>query len=383
MAPALPLLLATTSLFCLSALLSTSRAVAHDILPLGSSLAVEAFQTDVLQSPDGTFSCGFYSIYTNAFTFSIWYSKAADKTVVWSANRDRPVHVKRAAFTLQKDGNMVLKDYDGAVVWQACGNFTNVQQAQLLDTGNFILKATNGKIIWQSFDSPTDTILPTQHFTASTKLVPTTRSHASGPGIKRRLTLDPDGNLRLYSLNDLDGSWSVSMAAMSQPCNVHGLCGPNGICHYSPKPTCSCAPGYVMSNPGNWTEGCSAIVNITCDHQEPMKFVKLKHTDFWGSDQKHLLPVSFYYCRNICMNDCTCKGFQYQEDTSSCYPKASLFSGRTYPTNDARTIYLKLPARRAEAIRSMGDRGRIQGDDQSFQKIQLQRTCEGNNEFQG
>ena len=45
------------------------------------------------------------------------------------------------------------------------------------------------------------------------------------------------------------------------------------------------------------------------------------------------------------MNDCTCKGFQYQEDTSSCYPKASLFSGRTYPTNDARTIYLKLPDR--------------------------------------
>uniref|UniRef100_A0A453MGE8 Receptor-like serine/threonine-protein kinase n=1 Tax=Aegilops tauschii subsp. strangulata TaxID=200361 RepID=A0A453MGE8_AEGTS len=341
MAPTLSLLLATTSM----ALLLFSRAVAHDTLPLGSSLAVEAFQTDVLQSPDGTFSCGFYSIYTDAFTFSIWHSKAADKTVVWSANRGRPVHVKRAAFTLQRDGNMVLVDYDGAVVWQAGGNFTNVQQAQLLDTGNLILKDTDGKTIWQSFDSPTDTILPTQHFTASTKLVPTTRSHVSGPGIKRRLTLDPDGNLRLYSLNDLDGSWSVSMAAISQPCNVHGLCGPNGICHYSPKPTCSCAPGYVMSNPGNWTEGCTAIVNITCDHQEPMKFVKLKHTDFWGSDQKHLLPVSFYYCRNICMNDCTCKGFQYQEDTSSCYPKASLFSGRTYPTNDARTIYLKLPDR--------------------------------------
>uniref|UniRef100_A0A453MGQ3 Receptor-like serine/threonine-protein kinase n=1 Tax=Aegilops tauschii subsp. strangulata TaxID=200361 RepID=A0A453MGQ3_AEGTS len=305
MAPTLSLLLATTSM----ALLLFSRAVAHDTLPLGSSLAVEAFQTDVLQSPDGTFSCGFYSIYTDAFTFSIWHSKAADKTVVWSANRGRPVHVKRAAFTLQRDGNMVLVDYDGAVVWQAGGNFTNVQQAQLLDTGNLILKDTDG------------------------------------PGIKRRLTLDPDGNLRLYSLNDLDGSWSVSMAAISQPCNVHGLCGPNGICHYSPKPTCSCAPGYVMSNPGNWTEGCTAIVNITCDHQEPMKFVKLKHTDFWGSDQKHLLPVSFYYCRNICMNDCTCKGFQYQEDTSSCYPKASLFSGRTYPTNDARTIYLKLPDR--------------------------------------
>ncbi|XP_037444467.1 putative receptor protein kinase ZmPK1 isoform X2 [Triticum dicoccoides] len=392
MAPALALLLATTSLFCLSSLLLVPRAVvAHDILPLRSSLTVEAFQTDILQSPDGTFSCGFYNIYTNAFTFSIWYSKAADKTVVWSANRDRPVHAKRAAFTLQKDGNMVLKDYDGALVWQAGGNFTNVQHAQLLNTGNFILKNTDGKILWQSFDSPTDTFLPTQPITVSTKLVCTTQSRApgnyifrfsdvsilsliyeipqvsdiywpdpdhspfqnnrnqynntrlgileidgsfgssdfadgrllvasdAGPGIKRRLTLDPDGNLRLYSLNDSDGSWSVSMVAMSQPCNIHGICGPNGICHYSPKPTCSCAPGYVMSNPGNWTEGCRAIVNITCDHQEPMK--------------------------DICMGDCTCKGFQYKEGDGLCYTKASLFSGWTYPINDPRTIYLKLPAR--------------------------------------
>ncbi|KAI4986584.1 hypothetical protein ZWY2020_019214 [Hordeum vulgare] len=417
MAPALALVLATTSLFCLSTLLLVPRAVAYDILPLGSSLTVESFQTNILQSPDGTFSCGFYSIYTNAFTFSIWYSKAANKTVVWSANLDRPVHVKRAAFTLQKDGNMVLKDYDGAAVWKAGGNSTNVQHAQLLDTGNFVLKDTDGKIIWQSFDSPTDTFLPTQPIKVSTKLVSTTRSRVpgkyifrfsdlsilsliydipevsdiywpdpdnspfqnnrnqynntrlgildsngsfgssdfadgqtlvasdAGPGIKRRLTLDPDGNLRLYSLNDSDGSWSVSMVAMSQPCNIHGVCGPNGICHYSPKPTCSCAPGYVMSNPGNWGEGCRAIVNITCDHQEPLKFVKLKNTDFWGSDQKHIPSVSFHACRNICMADCTCKGFQYKEGDGLCYTKASLFSGWTYPINDPRTIYLKLPAR--------------------------------------
>uniref|UniRef100_A0ACD5WRN3 Uncharacterized protein n=1 Tax=Avena sativa TaxID=4498 RepID=A0ACD5WRN3_AVESA len=417
MAPALSLLLAAPFVLCLSALLPISIAVAHDILPLRSSLTVEAFQTDMLQSLDGTFSCGFYGVYTNAFTFSIWYSKAANNTVVWSANRDHPVHAKRSSLTLQTDGNMVLKDYDGTVVWQAGGNFREVEYAQLLNTGNLILKDTSGKTVWQSFDSPTDTFLPTQHITASTKLVPTIQSGVpgnyifrfsdlsvlsliyvipevsdiywpdpdqtlyqdnrnqynntrlgmldsngsfgssdfadgqplvasdAGPGIKRRLTLDPDGNLRLYSLNESDGSWMVSMVAMSQPCNVHGVCGPNGICHYSPKPACSCAPGYVMSNPGNWTEGCRAIVNITCDHQEPMKFVKLPQTDFWGSDQRHILAVSFHACRNTCMSDCTCKGFQYQEGTGSCYPKAGLFSGRTYPSNDVRTIYLKLPAR--------------------------------------
>jgi hypothetical protein len=414
MASSLATLLATASILSFFALIP--RAASRETLSVGSSLRVESYQTNILQSSDGTFSSGFYEIYTNAFTFSIWYSKTANKTVVWSANPDRPVHARRSSVTLRKDGNMVLTDYDGIVIWQADGNFTNVRHAHLLNTGNLVIEDSRGNTVWQSFDSPTNTFLPTQHITATTKLVPTTQSHSpgnyifrfsdlsvlsliyhvpevsdiywpdpdktiyqdgrnqynntrlgilgntgilassdfadgtlvaldEGPKINRRLTLDPDGNLRLYSLNDSDGSWSVSMVAMSQPCNIHGLCGPSGICHYSPKPTCSCAPGYVMRNPGNWTEGCMAIVNITCDHYDSksMKFVKLRNTDFWGSDQKHLLSVSVQTCRNVCISDCTCKGFQYQEGTGSCYPKAYLFSGRTYPTKDARTIYLKVP----------------------------------------
>ncbi|KAM3255982.1 hypothetical protein ACQJBY_048878 [Aegilops geniculata] len=418
MVPALPTHLATVSLLSFFTLVSS--AANRDILRPGTSLAVEAYQSEILQSPDGSFSCGFYSVYDNAFTFSIWYSKAANKTVVWSANRDRPVHSRRSALTLHKDGNMVLTDYDDAVVWQADddGNsHRNVQHVQLLDTGNLVMKNTSGTIIWQSFDSPTDTLLPAQRITAATKLVPTTQSRAPGnyifrfndisvlsliydvpevsdiywpnpdnsvyennrsrynstrlaildnngilassdfadgvllkasdtvPGIRRRLTLDPDGNLRLYSLNDSDGVWSVSMVAISQPCTIHGICGQNGICHYSPKPTCSCPPGYVMTNPGNWTQGCTASFNIPCHDQEPMKFVELPHTDFWGSDQKRLLGVSFEACRNSCINDCTCKGFQYQQGAGSCYPKALLFNGKSCATPSVRTMYLKLPAR--------------------------------------
>ncbi|OEL18868.1 putative receptor protein kinase ZmPK1 [Dichanthelium oligosanthes] len=359
---------------------------------MGSSLSVDKGQANVLHSRDGTFTCGLYSIYTNAFTFSIWYTNSANKTVVWTANRGRPVHARGAAVTLRKGGALVLTDYDGAVMWQAQGDDSaGVQYAQLLDTGNLVMKNSSGMVVWQSFDSPTDTLLPTQRITATTKLVSTTGLHVPDPdngeyqnnrnrynstrfgglddagnffssdfanqqslvasdqglGIKRRLTLDPDGNLRLYSLDSSDGRWSVSWIAMSQPCNIHGLCGPNGICRYLPAPTCSCPPGFVMNNPGNWSQGCRPVVDITCtvEQPQPVKFLRLPGTDFWGSDQNHVDQVSLEACKNICRSDCTCKGFQYQQGTGSCYPKASLFNGKaaTAPKKPFRTMYLKLP----------------------------------------
>ncbi|KAL6865238.1 hypothetical protein ACP4OV_016389 [Aristida adscensionis] len=395
-----------------------SSTTSRDILPLGSSLSVEEHQSSVLQSLDGTFSCGFYSIYMNAFTFSIWYSNSAENTIVWSANRGRPVHARRSKLMLQKDGSMVLTDYDGTVVWsaEAEGDLADVKYAQLLDTGNLVLKDISGKVVWQSFSSPTDTLLPTQPITATTKLVSTTQLHVSGhyifrfgdmsilsliyddpdvsdiywpdpdtpffdngrkrynntrlgvlddlgqfvssdfaaqqelvasdagPGIKRRLTLDPDGNLRVYSLNSSDGTWSVSMAAMPEPCKIHGLCGPNGICHYSPLPSCSCPPGYEMINPGNWSQGCRAVVNITCDDAQPVRFLRLPNTDFWGNDQQQLESLSFQACKDICLRDCTCKGFLYVLGIGLCFPKSLLFSGRSYPPRHGpRTMYIKIP----------------------------------------
>jgi hypothetical protein len=115
-----------------------------------------------------------------AFTFSIWYTNS-NKIVVWTANRDRPVHARRAAVTLHMGGVLVLTDYDGAVVWQAeCDDSAGVRYAQLLDTGNLVMKNSSGIVVWQSFDSPTDTLLPTQSITTSMKLVSTTGLHAPG-----------------------------------------------------------------------------------------------------------------------------------------------------------------------------------------------------------
>ncbi|KAF7142145.1 hypothetical protein RHSIM_Rhsim06G0056300 [Rhododendron simsii] len=69
-----------------------------------------------------------------------------------------------------------------------------------------------------------------------------------GIGAWRILKMDVDGNVRLYSLDEGKRIWSVSWQAMSQPCKIHGVCGPNALCNYDypgekDGRRCSCLPG--------------------------------------------------------------------------------------------------------------------------------------------
>nr|CAD1817661.1 unnamed protein product [Ananas comosus var. bracteatus] len=338
-----------TTLFLIFALPRYLCMTDHAYLQRGASLSVED-NSDFLISPDGAFQCGFYQVGSNAFTFSIWFVKSADRTVVWSANPNHLVHGKGSAVTLRKDGNMVLTDYNGEVIW-ATNTSTPPNHAQLLETGNLVIKDSSGETLWKSFDFPTDTLLPTQPITAITKLVSSNQSlslgyfsfrfvenyilsltydtpelsdiywpdpdnsvwvnnriafnssrcgslddlgrfsssdkftfEASdlGPGIRRRLTLDYDGNLRLYSLNESDKSWSVTWMALSQICEIHGLCGKNGICMYAPMPACYCPPDYEMSDPSDWSKGCKPKFKMICGNSQKVIFHPLPNTDFWG-----------------------------------------------------------------------------------------------------
>nr|CAB3470793.1 unnamed protein product [Digitaria exilis] len=112
---------------------------AHEFLLPGSSLSVE-HSSDVLISPDGNFTCGFYNSTSNATVFSIWFSKSAEKTMVWSANHLHPVYTWGSRVELDIDGSMVVKDYDGQIAWTNNVSSSDADRAQLLDTGNLIVK---------------------------------------------------------------------------------------------------------------------------------------------------------------------------------------------------------------------------------------------------
>ncbi|EAZ37438.1 putative receptor protein kinase ZmPK1 [Oryza sativa Japonica Group] len=396
------LLLLIHPLLCISA---------HDFLSPGASLS----EDDVLYSPNGDFACGLYKISPNSCTFSIWFTNSADKTVVWSANPLHPVYTQGSKMELKSDGSMVLTDNSGQIVWTNNVSSSNGEQvqAQLLNTGNLIVKGKGDTILWQSFDSPTDTLLPTQNITVRIKLtstnrllvpgrysfhfndqfqlslfyeendipfiywpnptrtisgrermlyniIPTGTLNSSGHflesenltfmaadwglGIMRRLTLDYDGNLRLYSLNNSSGTWSVTWMAFPQLCNVRGVCGINGICVYTPVPACACPPGYDFIDPSDQSKGCSPRVNITCDVQQKVMFVSLPNTQFLDSDLSPLRYVSLGACENICLKDCNCMGFVYWQGIGKCYPKSVLLSGVSLPhIGSTGTMYLKLP----------------------------------------
>ncbi|OVA15166.1 Bulb-type lectin domain [Macleaya cordata] len=89
---------------------------------------------------------------------------------VWAANRGNPVH-ENSTLTFGTDGNLVLAEADGRVVWQTGTANKGVVDLKLLPNGNLVLVDKSGGFVWQSFNHPTDTLLVGQSLVSGGKLV--------------------------------------------------------------------------------------------------------------------------------------------------------------------------------------------------------------------
>nr|GEZ62608.1 putative receptor protein kinase ZmPK1 [Tanacetum cinerariifolium] len=99
---------------------------------------------------------------------------------------------------------------------------------------------------------------------------------------------------------------------LAHACNVHGICGKNGICIHGDKPECSCPPGYELSDPTDLSHGCKPTFNQTCDKSTRFKFLPLPYTYYYGFDLNFSSPISFEACRDICLKDFRCEAFSYR-----------------------------------------------------------------------
>ncbi|GKC04627.1 S-locus glycoprotein domain-containing protein [Tanacetum coccineum] len=387
------------------------------VLTQGSSLHVE--KEDYLVSPSRHFTAGFHRVGLNAYCFAIWFSEPLSDgniTIVWMANRDKPVNGKRSKFSLSKNGNLVLKDVKQKI-WTTNTQSSSLLQLKLLDSGNLVLEELEKQsYLWQSFSFPTNTILPNQPFTKDTVLISSKSSTNFSSGfyklyfdndnvirllynndeitsvywpspwlrtwdagrttynssriamldskghfqstdlfafntrdfgftLQRRLTLDVDGNLRVYSLNKR--RWIVSWQAISTTCAIHGICGSNSLCSYRSQlgRICTCMHGYKAKNPSDSSLGCEPTFDFN-QHHHNYDFIRLPYAEFFGSDLVTKAGATLSECKMACLDDSNCKGFQFSFNGDigafACYTKSSLFNGYYYKANSFIT-YLKLP----------------------------------------
>ncbi|XXG53624.1 hypothetical protein AAC387_Pa03g1692 [Persea americana] len=313
-------------------------------------------QQRVLSSLNSTFAAGFRSLSTspNAYIFAVWFQNDNDKTVVWSINRNSPVG-PMSPLVVTASGSLFLNDSTGENLWQGA---TNGSRLVLGEDGNLVFGN------WESFNSPTDTFLPTQNmssngnslvlksrkdlgsyaegrfeFTEGNSLIfnstdvywssdytleiltsegvikesnGNTRISADVGDIRlRRLTLDIDGNLRVYSLQS-SGSWVMVWQAIQELCQIHGSCGPNFVCTSNGSNTtrCICPPGFQTTNDG----ACERKIKLREDPKES-KFLRLDYVNFTGgANQTDLKARNFNECQSWCRNNFRCLGFAVKFD---------------------------------------------------------------------
>ncbi|OWM83529.1 hypothetical protein CDL15_Pgr013010 [Punica granatum] len=118
-----------------------------------------------LVSSGGNFKLGFFRPGKSSYWYvGILYNKVSVPTVVWVANREKPIFDPLSAQLKISDGNLVIVNGSQSPVWLT--NLTSPGsssvKAVLRDDGNFALMngPNSSQIIWQSFDHPGNTFLP-------------------------------------------------------------------------------------------------------------------------------------------------------------------------------------------------------------------------------
>ncbi|XP_010430168.1 PREDICTED: putative G-type lectin S-receptor-like serine/threonine-protein kinase At1g61610 [Camelina sativa] len=157
---------------------------------------------DSLVSNDGSFEVGFFSPKNSTLRYvGIWYKNIEPQTVVWVANREKPLLDHNGALKIADDGNLVVVNGQNVTVWSTSAKpESNNTVAALLRTGDLVLSSDSdrNKWYWESFDNPTDTFLPSMRVRVDPSLgenhgfVPWKSENDPSPG-RYSMGIDPNG----------------------------------------------------------------------------------------------------------------------------------------------------------------------------------------------
>lgn len=274
----------------------------QDLLAKNQSIRDENHST--LVSPQKIFELGFFKQNGNQRYLGIWYYMDP-KTIVWVANRDNSVSSSSSIFTIEDDGNLVMKDNSKTYFITRLPSSLGSRTLKLSDLGNLILEDELGFSVWSSFSHPTDTILPGMYMENTTKLTSWKTQHnpatgtfvfqkdqvfgynnytifdgkklhwKSGFGLESninptkmpmaalhllsrsnssktsptysRLVMNSSGEIQLYYWDLTIKRWVLNWSEPKDYCAKYNTCGPNSSCNISKADSfCNCLPGFEI-----------------------------------------------------------------------------------------------------------------------------------------
>ncbi|XP_057506697.1 G-type lectin S-receptor-like serine/threonine-protein kinase SD3-1 [Actinidia eriantha] len=369
--------------------------VAISEVPLGSKLSV--VENNYWTSSNGNFAVGFFNRsdqYSVGIRFNSNSIQLCKQTVVWVAGADLTVG-NNSYFRLTQNGELVLFDSTrGVVAWTSKTSNSSVDSAALLDSGSLVLLNNKREIVWQSFDTPTDTLLPSQNLSVTQTLRAASRNSVSSyyslhlegqlqlrwennvaywtstspsqsisrailgsdgilqlldqrskvvwsvfgddhndSDVKLRfLRLDVDGNLRLYSWIDALRSWRPVWQAIENQCDVFATCGLCGICVFneSGSPLCRCPFKPTFDS------NLKCLVRYGNDCKSGSLMTAYEHTFLYGiyPPNETITLASLQQCKSLCQENPLCAAVSYTNDgTAQCrIMKTSYITGQSYPS---------------------------------------------------
>lgn len=189
------------------------------------------------------------------------------------------------------------------------------------------------------------------------------------PAVPRRLILETNGNIRLYRWdNDVNGSrqWVPEWAAVSNPCDIAGICG-DGICNLDRSKTnasCTCLPGTISKGGNN--DKCYANSSVTgkCvprheNLKSNFKIQLVQQTNYFFSETSVIanysdVTTNVTKCGDACLSDCDCVASVYglDEEKAYCWVLRSLEFGGYEDAGS--TLFVKVDA---NALSRSGGKG--------------------------
>ncbi|KAJ4836759.1 hypothetical protein Tsubulata_031063, partial [Turnera subulata] len=282
----------------------------------------------------------FFFFVENAYIFYIWYTEthySNNCTVVWMANRDRPALFQGA---LESYPSLTMFYFDTDNILRLL--YDGPEASSIYWPELYLLSREAGRFAYNRTKERCGNFSSSDGFTLT--------AADYGTRVQRRLKLDVDGILRLYSRADRGRKGIVSWQVMSEPCRIHGICGPNSVCSYdaSSGRRCYSLPGFRIKDLSDWSLGCEPGIKISCAATE-VRFLQLKNVEFYGYDYGFYPNYTLEMCENLCLHLCNCKGFQfkfikhnYRSNIPYCYPKMALLNGHHFPQFEG-DIYVKVP----------------------------------------